>query len=203
MPLLVFLLALTLGFSKEAQARPRPHWVATPGIELSPFLTEAIDRVAEHYYAKTRRRFTVTSGVRPPARQARAMYAKIAAGGSLSIYRNQSLIEPLRRAYRDGRKKRQSRERIIAAMTEILSDQVARGHYISRHMRGRAFDVGTAGLTKKQRQAFLAAVREAGGMRVIVETKPPHFHIEVLARPTEPAEEDKDGERTDIEVEDK
>jgi hypothetical protein len=202
--LFALLLIATLAAPLAEARPPRSTWVANPGIELNAALREAIDRVGEAYFKKTKRRFTVTSGVRPPERQARAMYAKLMAGGSLSIYRNQALTEPLLKAFRDGRKKRHSKDRIIATMTDILKDQVARGRYISRHMRGRAFDVGTNGLTKKQRQAFIAAVREVGGMRVIFETKPPHFHVEIIAPPTDTAdkEDPDDGERTDIDVED-
>src|SRR5690606_13170758 len=130
-----------LGLAGLAHARPaRKTWDARDGIELNALLRDRIGEVAAIYHAKTRRTLEITSGYRSPSRQAAAMYVKLAAGGSLAIYKNQSLVEPLRKAYRDGRKKRWKRERIIAAMADVLEAQVARGVYLSRHMRGRAFD---------------------------------------------------------------
>lgn len=185
---LVVLLALLLVSPAEARPRrsDRPAWKAVDGIELNDLLRERISAVAAIYFAKTNRTLEITSGYRSPSRQAAALYNKLAVGGSLAIYKNQSLVEPLRKAYRQGRKKRWRKERIIAAMAEVLAEQVERGIYLSRHMRGRAFDLRSSGLTTRQRSALRAAIAEVGGMRLIYESKPPHFHVEILdAEPDE------------------
>lgn len=183
--LLVALAALAaIAPSSTAEARSRrpvrPTWQAVEGIELNEILRDKIAAVAAIYHAKTKRTLEITSGYRSPRRQATALYNKLAVGGSLAIYKNQSLVEPLRKAYRDGRKKRWQKERIIAAMADVLEAQVARGIYLSRHMRGRAFDIRSSGLSTRQRAALRAAVAEVGGMRLIYESKPPHFHVEIL-----------------------
>lgn len=179
--------ALALGVSAPVSARPGPGlrgpaWIARKDLEFTPELRTAIDAVARVYRDKTRRRLEVTSGYRPAPRQAAAMYAKLAAGGSLSIYRNRRLVDPIIAAYREGRRKKWKRDKIIAAMTEVLSSQVARGEHISRHLEGRAFDVRSVGLSKGQRAALMAALAEVGGMRVIHESRPPHYHIEIVRR---------------------
>ncbi len=177
------LLVLLVAFAPqvEAKARRSPRtWIARDGIELNDLIRDRVSAVAAIYHAKTKRTLEVTSGYRSPSRQAAAMYGKLVAGGSLAIYKNQALVAPLMKAYREGRKKRWQRERIIAAMASVLADQVERGHYLSRHMRGRAFDLRSSGMTGRQREALRAAIAEVGGMRVIYESKPPHFHVEIL-----------------------
>jgi hypothetical protein len=159
----------------------RPTWRPARGIEVTAELRPHIEAVARIYFEKTRRQLEVTSGYRSPSRQAEAMYVKLSVGGSLGLYKRQDLTRPLLDAYRQGRKKRQKRDRIVAAMADVLQSQVERGQYLSRHMRGLAFDVRSSGLTGRQRQALLAAVREVGNMRVIHERRPPHYHIEVIA----------------------
>lgn len=190
------LLVLLVAFAPQVEAKVRRSprtWVARDGIELNDIIRDRVAAVAAIYYAKTKRTLEVTSGYRSPSRQAGAMYGKLVAGGSLAIYKNQALVAPLMKAYREGRKKRWKRERIIAAMAEVLSAQVERGQYLSRHMRGRAFDLRSSGMTGRQREALRAAIAEVGGMRVIYESKPPHFHVEILPDKKPDAAEDLEG----------
>lgn len=172
---------LIAGAATVVRAGERVTWQAKDGVELNELLRERIGAVAEIYYAKTKRRLVITSGYRSPARQAAAMYAKLRAGSSLGIYRRPDLIRPLKKAYRNGRRGRWKKAAIIAAMTEILEQQVARGVYLSRHMQGRAFDVRSRGLSSRQRAALGQAIREVGGMRLTRERRPPHYHIEITA----------------------
>ena len=199
MTLVGLVVAVVMAADVPAMARPGPGlrgpaWIARGNIELTPELRTAIDAVARVYREKTKRRLEVTSGYRPAPRQAAAMYAKLKAGGSLAIYRNRRLVDPIIAAYREGRRKKWKREKVIAAMTEVLTAQVARGEHISRHLEGRAFDVRSVGLSKGQRAALMAALAEVGGMRVIHESKPPHYHIEILrrARPSSDGAGDED-----------
>lgn len=164
----------------STDALARPSWRPAPGIEVTSELRPHIEAVARIYFARTGRTLEITSGYRSPRRQADAMYVKLSVGGSLGLYKRQDLTRPLLDAYRQGRKKRWKKDRIVAAMAEVLQGQVERGQYLSRHMRGLAFDVRSTGLTGRQRQALLAAVREVGNMRVIHERRPPHYHIEVI-----------------------
>lgn len=153
--------------------------MTTHPIELNPLLREAISDVAAIYFKKTKRKLEITSGIRSPSRQADAMYVKLASGGSLAIYGRQALTQPIMAAYREGRKKRWTRERTVAAMANVIKRQMDEGHFLSRHLQGRAFDVRVKGMTGRQRSAFIQAVKQAGGLRLLQETKPPHFHIEL------------------------
>lgn len=175
--MLAFIAAMTLALS--ANAGPRRSFTAEPGIVLNALIEEKAEAIGAIYLAATRRRIHVTSGVRPPLRQARAMYQKLRAGGSLGVYKRQDLVRPVREAYLDGRRKRLGKERTIAAMAEVLERQVADGQLLSSHLSGRAFDVRSSGLTRRQKAAFREAVRRVGGVRVIEERRPPHFHLEI------------------------
>lgn len=178
---LVLLLAVSQSLSPgDANAKPRITWRAVPGIDITPELRRHIDAVAALYFAKAKRPLEITSGYRSPRRQADAMYTKLAVGGSLGLYKNQALTVPLTKAYREGRKKRWKRDRIVDAMAKVLEAQVSQGQYLSRHMRGLAFDIRSTGMTARQRQHLLAAIREVGQMRIILERRPPHFHVEIM-----------------------
>jgi hypothetical protein len=174
--MLAFLSALLLSLGASA---PPPYTVSS-GVVLTPALEREIGELARAMYKETRHRIHITSGVRPPRAQARAMYGKLMAGGSLSIYRRAALVEPIRKVYREGKKKRWKKERIIAAMAAELQGQVDAGRFLSRHLAGRAFDVRSTGMRKKTRATFRRVAREVGGLRVLEEGRPPHFHLEVL-----------------------
>ncbi|MFO0746069.1 MAG: hypothetical protein U1F43_10395 [Myxococcota bacterium] len=170
----------------------RPALKLGDDVVLSDDLREVVRAIAQRYHEKTKRTLEITSGVRSPERQAGAMYTKLVVGGSLAIYKRQALTTPILKAYRDGRKKKHKKEEIVKAMAAVIADQVAHGDFISRHLKGRAFDARLHGLTGKQRQAFLAAAKEVGGVRVLIERHPPHFHVELLPKP-EPAPGGPDG----------
>jgi len=161
------------------QAPPRPQWTKGSDVVMNSTIEDKVVAIARRYHKKGRRPLHVTSGVRPPPRQAAAMYGKLRAGGSLGIYAQQELIKPIRDAYRLGRKKRWSKARTIAAMTEVIEGQVSRGHLLSRHLSGRAFDLRSVGLGRRDKRALIAAIRGVDGLRVNEESRPPHFHLEV------------------------
>ncbi len=181
--LLVAALGLALGGGTAAAKKKAPagrYWRAkSSGIRLSKQVRVKLDAIGERYHDKTRRTLVVTSGTRTPREQASAMYKKLRAGSRLRIYKNDAAIAPLRKTYDLGRRKRWSRKRIVDKMASIIQGQCDRGVYISRHLRANAFDVRSRGLSRKQKRAFRAAVKHVGGVKVIEESRPPHFHLEL------------------------
>lgn len=65
------------------------------------------------------------------------------------------------------------------AMAAVLRHYMAQGRYLSRHMRGDALDLRTRNWTAAQRDAVAAAARSLGA-RVVIESTPPHMHLERL-----------------------
>jgi len=161
-------------------------------VVLSAELRQVVTAIADRYHDKTRRTLEITSGVRTAERQAGAMYIKLRQGGSLSIYKQKALVTPIKEAYRAARKRKLKKEAVIAAMAAVIEAQVARGEFLSRHLKGRAFDARIIGMSGKQRAAFLQAAHEVGGVRVLIESHPPHFHVEVLPHPSEPPDTQDD-----------
>lgn len=170
--------ALTLVMTP--QAPPRPTWTKAPDVVLNATIEKKVAAIAARYHKRGRRPLHITSGVRPANRQASAMYAKLRAGGSLGIYMRQELCDPIYDAYRLGRKKRWGKAKTIAAMAEVISAQVARGQLLSRHLSGLAFDVRVVGLSRHEKRALVDAARRVGGLKINEESRPPHFHLEII-----------------------
>lgn len=195
---------VAVGVAGGAARAAGPRYTVKPGVRLSPEVREKLADIAERYHKATKRTFLVTSGTRSPREQAEAMYGKLRAGDRLWVYRDQASVGPIREAYDRGRKKRWKKARVIDAMTEIIAGQVARGVYISRHLRAHAFDVRCYDMTRRQKRAFRAAVEAARHVRVIEEKRPPHFHCEVrIPRKTAaPGDEGAEAEDEDTPVAD-
>lgn len=181
-----------LSFLLVPAAPPARAWTASPEVVLNDTIRGKLDAVAARVFKASRHRLHVTSGVRTPRSQARAMYNKLRAGGSLGIYMRQDLVKPIHAAWREGRRKKWKADRTVEAMAAVLARQVAAGHYLSRHLSGRGFDLRSVGMPRKARSALYRAVREVGGLSIIEERRPPHFHLEISANhddtPSERAE---------------
>jgi hypothetical protein len=111
---------------------------------------------------------TITSGTRPPSRQASAVsYKRVKEGDAAvrSLYSQKDLIdEVLAKGKTD-----------VAGMTAVLTAQVKRGRYLSRHMRADAVDLRTRDKTASQiKQMQASAIRL--GAKALVESD--HLHLE-------------------------
>ena len=110
----------------------------------------------------------VTSATRTPEKQAAALVAKRNLGDDLrKLYRrNPDIADALMRA-----------PNTTSAMAAIIRRYMNQGRYLSRHMRGDAFDLRSRNLTAAQRNQVMSAAQRMGA-KAIYETKPPHIHIE-------------------------
>lgn len=108
---------------------------ASSGVEITPELAPRLDQVAAEYLRRTGQKLHVTSGYRSPARQASAMAGLIQRNGQnyvRNLYANKTAVNEILNAYNRGG---------VAEMTRTLESQVARGTFISNHMRNNAIDV--------------------------------------------------------------
>ena len=110
----------------------------------------------------------VTSATRTPGRQAAALVAKRKLGEDLrKLYRsNPDIADALMRA-----------PNTTAGMAAVIRRYMNQGRYLSRHMRGDAFDLRSRNLTAVQRNQIIATAQQMGA-KAIYETRPPHIHIE-------------------------
>lgn len=117
----------------------------------------------------------VTSGTRDVHDQARAMLAKLAAGGPgelLSTYRDDDAIRQLLALPSAD----------VSSWAEQIRQLASAGRYLSRHLSGMALDLRTRNLTTDQVAAVSAAVKSLGG-RALYEGTPPHLHVDLPTRP--------------------
>ncbi len=172
-------LALLLGvlIARPAHAE-RPLYSTEADVRLAPQMHAALQRIARRFHERTGRWIHVTSGTRTAGQQADAMYEKLVRGQRLTrLYRDFEAASAIQQAYRDHR--RQGRGRCIAAMRRVIEQQVARGCYISRHLVESAADVRSRDLSRRERAVFRQVVAEVGGVSLLEEGTPPHFHLQL------------------------
>lgn len=149
-------------------------------VRLSLRAERRLSSVADGYHARTGRRLAVTSGTRDAAEQARAMYTKLVLGDDVvKLYGGRPLVHEIVAAYDAGTKANRSGRDIQRAMADTIRAQIARGEYISSHLRAGAVDIRSRGITDAQKAKLRAAARAVPNVRLSEETTPPHFHMQV------------------------
>jgi peptidoglycan hydrolase-like protein with peptidoglycan-binding domain len=156
-------------FSVAANGR---HYTVNQGILMTDDLRPRLQQLADAYFQRTGRNLHVTSGYRPPARQAAAMYDLIVNRGESyvrNLYRNKTAVDQILTAYRANRG---SRSGAVSAMTRVIENQVAGGTYISSHLRSRALDLSIS--------TNLGVLRQlVGQMGGTVLDEGDHYHVQL------------------------
>lgn len=157
------------GFSVATNGR---HFTVNQGILMTDVLRPRLQQLADAYFQRTGGSLHVTSGYRPPARQAAAMYGLIVNRGEAhvrNLYRDKTAVDQILTSYRNNRG---SRSGAISAMTRTIENQVGNGTYISSHLRSRALDVSISTNLSVLRQI----VGQMGGS---VLNEGDHYHIQL------------------------
>lgn len=154
---------MAISFS-DASMTTVPGVYAKPGVELNPRMRGFLAALR----LKHGRALVVTSGVRSTAAQAAAMRTKVAQGGEgeLNIYGAALRDEVIAGGTSSA-----------AAIQATLDKQVARGVYMSRHMRGDALDFRTTGMSADDLKELQADVKALGANQ-LHERTPEHLHVE-------------------------
>lgn len=155
-------------------------WEAGSGVLLNDKQRAFLDRLHE----ETGLYYYVTSGIRTPRDQARALLRKLELGETvndlLALYKRDDLVRELAGVP-------QTEE----AWADVIEEQISRGDYLSSHLGtekwgGEALDLRSAGggegavgqLSTKQQQTTVNAIQQLGA-RPVVEGTPPHIHVEL------------------------
>lgn len=147
--------------------------VAHDDILITEQVREKVERLAGVYRQETGERLIVTSGYRPPFRQARAMYENAIDFGEATVratYTATDLVDEILAAFRP---QRNNPTAAIAAMQAVIEAQIRRGRFISNHLLSNAVDVRK----RTTRLSVLRAAAASVGGRVVVEGN--HYHIEL------------------------
>lgn len=164
-------------------APTRDMEVLARDLRLTDADAERLKRIAASYHKATRKRLVVTGGTRPPQRQAQLMYDKLKRGDDIvALYENKPAALEVRAAYRDGAARSLSRKRQIRAMTAVIEAQMARGVFVSKHLRSGAVDVRSWDMTPAMEQALRDAIKKEPGVSLMDErsSAEPHFHLSFL-----------------------
>jgi len=159
----------TVGYSVAANGR---HYTVNQGILMTNSLRPQLQTLADRYHARTGNNLHITSGYRPPSRQAAAMYDLIQQYGTQyvhNLYSNKTAVDQVLNAYR---RNSGSRDRAIEAMTQTITNQIGHGTYISDHLRSQALDISTSA-----NFSVLSEIVRGMGGSILNEGN--HFHVEL------------------------
>lgn len=173
-------LPFELSLQKPSRPTPstEPQFEALPDVVLREEVTAKMNRLDEAYFRKTGKHLVITSGTRDAALQAKAMYKMIKLGADvLKLYRNKGAVREIKQAYDDALGKPVNE--VVAAMHAVIQDQIDRGVFISAHLRAGAVDVRSRTMSAADKRAFAKSVAELGGVTLLEETKPPHYHLQI------------------------
>ena len=154
------------------------HYSLLDDVILSSEIEAKVKQLADRFHALTNKDIVVTSGIRTSQSQAQAMYDKLAGGDDLAVYKNQTIAQAIRKIYIDDTNANLTKDIVIANIKNEIDHQVSQGVYISQHLRKGAVDIRSRDMTDGEKEKFKQA---AAGIAetVILETTPPHFHVQL------------------------
>ena len=148
-------------------------------VSLSPQVEKKVNEIADAFFNITKKKIVITDGTRTAAVQAVQVYNKIISN-DLTIYTNHKAANEIKAAYDLARSQGKPKSDTLKAMAAVIDSQIKRGVFISRHLTGRAFDVRNKDMTAKQQTVFKQVAQTVGGVTVLPEGKPPHFHVQLV-----------------------
>jgi peptidoglycan hydrolase-like protein with peptidoglycan-binding domain len=161
------------GSPSYSTATDGKYYNVNQGILMTDSLKPKLENLAQKYFEITGQKLHVTSGYRPPTRQAAAMYDNMMKPNGVAttrgLYSDKGAVNEIIDAFQANPG---NREAAVSAMTKVIENQVSNGTYISRHLRSGGVDVSiSTDLT-----ALQSAVNQTGG-RIIAEGD--HYHVDV------------------------
>jgi hypothetical protein len=144
-------------------------------------IEKTVAQFAKQAAARIQRPIVVTSAARTPQSQAEALRTKIAMGDNImKLYRDKQSAYAVLLAYKQAKHAGASKAQVVEQMAEVIESQVDQGVFLSNHLREGAVDIRTRDLTNWQRKQLIAAAEEVPGVhKTILESIPPHLHIEI------------------------
>tara|TARA_Y100000592_G_scaffold47176_1_gene74969 strand:+ start:26120 stop:27271 length:1152 start_codon:yes stop_codon:yes gene_type:complete len=161
-------------------------------VDIVPLANVVISKDMQEFLVKLRNRIPksdinmiqITSGVRTPEAQARALKTKREVngcnGGIASAPASGSPCKPIYDLYRN----KEIVMEILGVpnetglMKQVLQRQVASKRFMSPHMKGRGIDFRTRDLSQEQINKIIETSRSLGGT-AIYEPDPPHIHVSI------------------------
>jgi len=154
------------------------RYATLPDVSLSPRVADKLARIAEQYHRRTGKTLVVTSGTRDPESQAEAIFDKLSGGDDIvRLYRSKAAALEVKLAFDKNRIR--GRAAAVDAMAATLKKQIARGVFISSHLRAGAADIRSIDMSPVERRTFVDGALSTKGISVMYEAIPPHFHMQL------------------------
>lgn len=160
--------------SRATHKRPRRR---TPQDKAASVASGRLYLLRRKYARRTHSQLVITSFGRDANGQARAISQNLRIFGVRYVirqYHGSAAIREILRAYRANRR---SPRRAQAQMASVIQEQMSRGVYVSKHLRGLAADIRSKG-RGAARLSVLRDVAHEVGARVSVEAN--HYHVNLV-----------------------
>ncbi len=167
--------------SRLEMALGESYEISGSNIILAVDIIDVIKPMGVRFYcnAVPNKKMVVTSGRRTTTSQADAMYTKLTLGDNIvGLYKNKTAAQQVADAYAQAVKDKLGVAATKAAIKSVLDTQVAAGTYISSHLNAKAFDIRSRDLSAGQK-TMMTKIGNEFCRKVILEAKPPHFHLEI------------------------
>ncbi len=158
-----------------------PYYTIDANIVLEADAIAVLDKIGPLYFAKTKEKFNVNSGIRSAYRQAAAMYIVYMSGDKiLSQYSRWKANEMLAII-----KKGESKTVTVQKMAEVIQKYFEKGTLFSDHQQAGAIDIAIVGdiatrilpMSGPNQKIMMEIAKEVTGFSALRETKPLHIHI--------------------------
>lgn len=160
--------------------RKGPSYEVLPEVSLPTRVEDKIKALADRYKRRTGKSLVVTSGTRDAASQAEVIFDKLEHGDDIvKLYKNKTASLELVHVYQLAKGQKRDRSSTVAQLTETIRTQMKKGVFISAHLRAGAADVRSTDMTTTDKRHFVDAVQEVGGLSVMLEATPAHFHMQL------------------------
>ena len=166
--------------ARPAPDRRRTSYEVLPEVNLPGRVEDKIKVLADRFKKHTGKGLVITSGTRDASSQADVIFDKLEQGDDIvKLYKNKSASLELARRFAEGRAAHEDRASIVSGLTEMIRSQMKRGIFISAHLRAGAADVRSTDMTPAEKQEFVDAASAVGGINVMLESTPAHFHMQL------------------------
>ncbi len=151
-----------------------------PNVKIPLNVESKVGQIGKRFFQNTKTPIVVTSGNRDSVSQANAIRNKISLGDNVTkLYGNKRAIGQVVWAYKQAKHQGQGKAGVTDAMASVIEDQVSQGIFLSNHLRNGAVDLRSRDLSAWKKKELRAAAATVPGVRVLEETTPPHFHLDV------------------------
>ncbi len=148
---------------------------------MSPCVKQALAPIAAAFHSRTKRALVVTDGTRTVDEQARLLFLNLEESKNIvRLYAAKTLAREITDAY-EKLPVAQRRTKGTATIARTLRAQVARGAYLSKHMREGAVDLRIHDLSSAHRKILRREIRRHK-IQLVDESrgKRPHYHLNFM-----------------------